>query len=71
MIVQIERKLRSFENRVLRTICVPVFDTEIFMWRRRKNKEIREITKVPPITSYLKEQRIQWFGHTMRREETN
>ncbi|XP_025418887.1 uncharacterized protein LOC112689408 [Sipha flava] len=27
--VQIERKLRSFENRVLRTVCRPVFDTEI------------------------------------------
>jgi len=52
--VQIERKLRSFENRVLRTICGPVFDTEINRWRRRKNKEIREITKVPPITSYVK-----------------
>jgi hypothetical protein len=27
--VQIERKLRSFENRVLRAVCRPVFDTEI------------------------------------------
>jgi len=68
---QTERKLRSFENRVLRTICGPVFDTEINRWRRRKNKEIREITKVPLITSYVKGQRIQWFGHIMRREETN
>jgi len=47
-----------------------LFDTEINRWRRRKNKEIREITKVPPITSYIKGQRIQWFGHAMRREET-
>jgi hypothetical protein len=42
--VQIEQKLRSFENRVLRTICGPFFDSEINRWRRRKNKEIREIT---------------------------
>jgi len=69
--VQIEQKLRSFENRVLRTICGPFFYTEINRWRRRKNTEIREITKVPPITSYIKGQRIQWFGHAMRLEETN
>jgi hypothetical protein len=71
MTVQIEQKLRSFENKVLRTICGPVFDTAINRWRRRKNAEIREITKVPYITSYVKGQRIQWFGHTMRRDETN
>ena len=69
--VQIEQKLRSFENRVLRIICGPFFDTEINRWRRRKNQELREITKVPPVTSYIKGQRIQWFGHAMRREETN
>jgi len=69
--VQIEQKLRSFENRVLSTICGPIFDTEVNRWRRRKNKELREITKVTPITSYIKGQRLQWFGHAMRREETN
>jgi len=59
--VQIEQKLRSFENRVLRTIyCGPFFDTEINRWRRRRNKEIREIIKVPLITSYIKGQIIQW-----------
>jgi hypothetical protein len=57
--VQIERKLWIFENRVLRTICGPVFDIEINWWRRRKNKKIRKIIKVPPITSYVKGQRIQ------------
>lgn len=29
MMVQIEQKLRAFENRVLRSICGPVFDTEL------------------------------------------
>jgi len=62
MTVQIERKLRSFKNRVLITICEPVFDTEIpkYGWRRKRNNEIREITKVPLITCYVKGQRIQW-----------
>jgi len=71
MTVQIEQKLRSFKNKVLRTICGPVFDTVINRWRRRRNAEVREITKVSYITSYVKGQRVQWFGHTMRREETN
>ncbi|XP_025193622.1 uncharacterized protein LOC112593445 [Melanaphis sacchari] len=69
--VQIEQKFRSFENRVLRTIYGPFFDTEINRWRRIKNKEIREIPKVPFITSYIKGQRIQWYGHATRQEETN
>jgi hypothetical protein len=29
------------------------------------------MTKVTPITSYIKLRRMQWFGHTMGREETN
>ncbi|XP_050527980.1 uncharacterized protein LOC126898076 [Daktulosphaira vitifoliae] len=71
MTVQIEQNLRTFENRILRVICGPVFDTSTDRWRRRKNAEIREIAKVPYITSYVKDQRIQWLGHAMRREETN
>lgn len=41
--VQTERKLKSFENRVLRTKCGLFFDTEINRRRRRNNKEMREI----------------------------
>lgn len=51
MIVQIEQKLRTFENRVLRVICGPVFDTTT---NRRKNAETKEVTKVPYITSFVK-----------------
>lgn len=60
-----------------------MFDTAIHRWRKKRNVEVWEITKVPFITSflgiwvryklhrYVKNQRIQWFGHTMRREEVN
>jgi len=68
---QIEQKLRSFENRLIRKKYGPVFDTKINRWRRSRNKEIREITKVPFITSYVKGQRFLWFGYTMRQEEIN
>lgn len=55
--VYIIQKLRSFGNKVLITICGPVvFDTAINLWlRRRRNKEIREITKVPYMYNKLRE----------------
>lgn len=45
MTVHYERKLASFENKVLRTICEPVFDNAINK-RKRKNAELKEIIKV-------------------------
>lgn len=71
----IEQRLRSFENRLLRIIYCPVFDNVINTWKRRKNAEIWEITKLPYITIislyYVKSQRNRWFGHTTRIEEIN
>jgi len=47
-----------------------VFDRTTVGWQRRKNVEIKDITKVPYITSHVNGQRIQWLGHTMIRKET-
>jgi len=47
-----------------------VFDIELNIRRRRENTELWEITKVPLLTSYIKFQRFQWFGHAMRKAET-
>jgi len=41
------KKLLVFENKILRKICGPVVDIELNIWRRRKNTELREITKIP------------------------
>lgn len=71
MTVQTEQNLRSFENKRLRTICGPVLDTAMNRCCRRKNAGIREITKLSCITSYVKGQRIQWFGQTIRIIEAN
>jgi hypothetical protein len=65
-----EQKLMSFENKILRIICGPVYDNELGCWRRRRNKEIRELTRVPRITNFVKAQRIKWFGHVMRRSDS-
>lgn len=53
MTTQNKRKIRSFENKI-RKMYSPVLDNTINGWRRRKNAEIREITKIIYITNYVK-----------------
>ena len=65
----LERKLEVFENGILRRICKPVFDAELGQWRRRHNNELREMTKVPFITSTIMAQRLRWAGHVARADE--
>ncbi|KAL4090324.1 hypothetical protein QTP88_025183 [Uroleucon formosanum] len=69
--VTTERRLRTFENRIWRKICGPVFDTNVRCWRRRFNRELQEIMNLTPVTSFIKGQRIQWLGHILRREEND
>ena len=38
---------------------------------RIKNETIRGIARVTPIKSVLTQQRLSWYGHVMRREETH
>jgi hypothetical protein len=53
---QMEKRLLSFENKVLRRICSAIYDNELRCCCRRTNAEIREITKSPKITNYIKAQ---------------
>jgi len=50
-------------------MCDPVFDIELNIWRGRENNGLRKITKVPLLSSYIKCQRLQWFGHAVRKAE--
>ena len=65
----LERKLEVFENGILRRICGPVWDAELGQWRRRHNNELREMTRVPLITSFIMAQRLRWAGHVARAGE--
>lgn len=38
---------------------------------KKKNVEKSKITKISVITSYIKRQRLNWFGHVKRIETTN
>lgn len=61
------RRLRTFENIIWRMILEPVCDTKTNEWKRKFNKELKKKTGLN--TSYLKGQRIQWWGHIMRKSE--
>jgi len=47
-----------------------VFDKTAVGWQSKKNVEIREIIKIPYITSHVNGQIIQWLGHAMIIKET-
>lgn len=58
----IERKLRSYENKVQRKICGLVF----YVISGENNiRELYEMLYMRPITNFIKNQRIQWLGYIM------
>jgi len=59
---QTERRLRTFENKIWRRICGPIYDESTGSWRRRYNKELLDMINISPVTSFIKGQRIQWLG---------
>ena len=58
-----------FENRVLRTILGPVWDPVTGQPRLRSNRDIRNLTGQPLITSVIRSRRLQWAGHVVRAPE--
>ena len=63
---ELERRLLVFEHSILRRILGPVRDEETGQWRRRHNRELRDLTHLAPITSYVRGQRLRWAGHVAR-----
>ena len=60
-----ERMLLVFEHKILRRILGRVRD-ENGEWRIRHNAELRELTGLAPITSFVRAQRLRWAGHVAR-----
>ena len=58
-----ERKLRVFENRVLRKILGPRRDEVTGEWRRLHNEELNDLYSSPNIVRVIKSRRIRWAGH--------
>ena len=64
-----ERKLRVFENMVLRGIFGPRRDDVTGEWRRLHNEELNDLYCSPKIVQVIKSRRMRWAGHVARMGE--
>ena len=60
-----ERRLRVFENRVLRTFGVKR-DKVTGEWRKLHNEELSDLYTLPNIVRVLKSRRMRWAVHVAR-----
>jgi len=58
-----ERRLRVFENMVLRRIFGPRRDEVTGEWRKLHNEELNDLYCSPNIVRVIKSRRIRWDGH--------
>jgi len=64
-----EKKLRVFENMVLRRIFGPRRDEVTGEWRRLHNEELSDLYSSTNIVWVIKSRRMRWAGHVVRMGE--
>ena len=64
-----ERRLRVFENKVLRRIFGPRRDEVTEDWRRLHNEELNVLYSSPNMVRVIKSRRMRWAGHVARMGE--
>jgi len=62
-----ERRLRVFENRVVRRIFGGKRNEVIREWRKLHNEELNDLCSPPSIVRVIKPRRMRWAGHLARR----
>ena len=67
--VREERRLRVFENRVLRRVFGPKRDEVTGKWRKLHNEELSDLYSLPNIVRVVKSRRMRWAGHVARMGE--
>jgi len=61
-----ERKLKVFENRVLRRVFGPKRDEVTGEWRKLHNEDFKDLYFLPNIVRVVKTRRMRWAGHVAR-----
>jgi hypothetical protein len=61
-----ERRLRVFENRVLRRILGPKRDEVTGEWRKVHNEKLNNLYCSSNIVGVIKSRRMRWAGHVAR-----
>jgi hypothetical protein len=61
-----ERRLRVFENRMLRRVFGPKRDDVTGEWRKLHNEELNDLYTLPNIVRVVKSRRMRWAGHVAR-----
>ena len=61
-----ERRLRVFENMVLRRVFGPKREEVTEEWRKQHNEELNDLYSLPNIVRVVKSRRMRWLGHVAR-----
>jgi hypothetical protein len=69
MILREERRLRVFENGVLRRIFGAKWDEVTGEWSKLHNEELHDLYSSPIIVRVIISRRIRWAGHVARMME--
>ena len=64
--LRVERRLRVFENRVLRSIFGHKRDEVTRWWRKLRNEEFNDLYSSPNIIRMTKSRRMRWAVHVAR-----
>ena len=67
--MRVERKLRVFENMVLRRKFGPRRDEVTGEWWRFNNEELNDLFSSPNTVRVIKSRRMRWAGHVARMGE--